>query len=269
MFCIIRSAKTSCASFEECYTILFRVFCALRNWNFYVTTFITSSVTLPKRKAAILKFGPPAISASREVIIARFNAILDKSERTHLYNDWSNNSRGCYSGSVTWILTRFQMMEVGVTLSINLPFRNENIYSCCRLLSFKTEVRCLPLKCVFVDGILLLYCTRWFIMARRPTNNSENLTWKRLTAVFSSVTHSPSAGQEAIWFAQRDLLWGESLKVDQMMPKRILTHRSKTKEVCLESPCIVRGVGFLFRAILYMTWLKKTLTRVLLKRVVR
>ena len=105
MFCIIRSAKTSCASFEECYTILFRVFCALRNWNFYVTTFITSSGTLPKREAAILKFGAPAISASREVIIARFDAILDKSERTHLYNDWSNNSRGCYSGSVTWILT--------------------------------------------------------------------------------------------------------------------------------------------------------------------
>ena len=121
MFCIIRSAKTSCTSFEECYIILFRVFCALRNWNFYVTTFITSSVTLPKREAAILKFGAPAISASREVIIPRYDAILDKSERTHLYNDWR---RRCYSGSVTWILTRFQMMEVGVTLSINLPFRN-------------------------------------------------------------------------------------------------------------------------------------------------
>ena len=38
----------------------------------------------------VLKFSVPAIITSREVIIARYKAILDQSERTHFFNYLSN-----------------------------------------------------------------------------------------------------------------------------------------------------------------------------------
>ena len=42
---------------------------------------------MTKRVAASLKFSSPAIIASREVIIATYDAIFDHLERTHLYNE--------------------------------------------------------------------------------------------------------------------------------------------------------------------------------------
>ena len=51
---------------------------------------ISSSDTLTKREAAILKICPPAIITSVEVIIAEYDAILDQLEREDFYNHLSN-----------------------------------------------------------------------------------------------------------------------------------------------------------------------------------
>ena len=51
---------------------------------------ISSSDTLTKREAAILKICPPAIITSAEVIIAEYDAILDQGERENFYNHLSN-----------------------------------------------------------------------------------------------------------------------------------------------------------------------------------
>ena len=48
--------------------------------------FISSTKTLTKREAAILKVGAPGIITARKVIIA----ILKQSERSHLHNHLSN-----------------------------------------------------------------------------------------------------------------------------------------------------------------------------------
>lgn len=51
--------------------------------------FFSSLVTLTKREVAILKFGVLAIITLRELIIARYNAILDQSEQENLSNHLS------------------------------------------------------------------------------------------------------------------------------------------------------------------------------------
>ena len=51
---------------------------------------ISSSDTLTKREAAILKICPPAIITSAEVIIAEYDAILDQWEHEDFYNHLSN-----------------------------------------------------------------------------------------------------------------------------------------------------------------------------------
>ena len=52
--------------------------------------FFSSSDTLTKREAAILKICPPAIITSAEVIIAEYDAILGQWERENFYNHLSN-----------------------------------------------------------------------------------------------------------------------------------------------------------------------------------
>ena len=51
---------------------------------------ITFSVTLKKRQAAIFEFSASALITLREVIIARYDTILDQPERAHFYNHRSN-----------------------------------------------------------------------------------------------------------------------------------------------------------------------------------
>ena len=51
---------------------------------------ISSSDTLTKHEAAILKICPPAIITSAEVIIAEYDAILGQWERENFYNHLSN-----------------------------------------------------------------------------------------------------------------------------------------------------------------------------------
>ena len=51
---------------------------------------ISSSDTLTKREAVILKICPPAIITSAEVIIAKYDAILGQWERKDYYNHLSN-----------------------------------------------------------------------------------------------------------------------------------------------------------------------------------
>ena len=57
---------------------------------------ISSSDTLAKRKAAILKICPPAIVTSAEVIIAEYDAILGQWERENFYNHLSNYTKASY-----------------------------------------------------------------------------------------------------------------------------------------------------------------------------
>ena len=51
---------------------------------------ISSSDTLTKREAAILKISPPAVITSAEVIIAEYDAILGQWKREDFYNHLSN-----------------------------------------------------------------------------------------------------------------------------------------------------------------------------------
>ena len=57
---------------------------------------ISSSDTLTKREAAILKICPPAIITSAEVIIAEYDAILGQWERENFYNHLSNYTKEYY-----------------------------------------------------------------------------------------------------------------------------------------------------------------------------
>ena len=66
-------------------------------------TFISFTETLTKREAANLKFSTPAIITSSEVIIARYDAILDHSERAHSYKHRSN-----YANYRYWLTTSIQ-----------------------------------------------------------------------------------------------------------------------------------------------------------------
>ena len=60
---------------------------------------ISSSDTLTKREAVILKISPPAIITSAEVIIAEYDAILGQWEGEDFYNHLSNytNNYYCFS----------------------------------------------------------------------------------------------------------------------------------------------------------------------------
>ena len=66
-------------------------------------TFISFTETLTKREAANLKFSTPAVITSSEVIIARYDAIIDHSERAHSYNHRSN-----YANYRYWLTTSIQ-----------------------------------------------------------------------------------------------------------------------------------------------------------------
>ena len=54
------------------------------------SAFLSSRLTLAKCKAAILKSSALAIITSRKVITARYNAILDQSERTLFHSHRSS-----------------------------------------------------------------------------------------------------------------------------------------------------------------------------------
>lgn len=69
---------------KKCHSKHNSSFCALRN-SFFFFTFITSSVTPIKRKAAIFKFSAPVVIETICAIIARYDAILDQSECAHLF----------------------------------------------------------------------------------------------------------------------------------------------------------------------------------------
>ena len=71
----LRLAQFSHLTFEECHCELCGVFGIPRN-AFSFIKLISSSDTLSKREAAILKICPPAIITSAEVIIAGYDAIL-------------------------------------------------------------------------------------------------------------------------------------------------------------------------------------------------
>ena len=66
---------------------------------FSFSKFISSSDTLTKREAAILKICPPAIITSSEVIIAEYDAILGQLEREDFYNHLSNYTNSNYNAS--------------------------------------------------------------------------------------------------------------------------------------------------------------------------
>ena len=66
---------------------------ALYRIEFSPIKFFTSSTTLEKCEAAILKFSPPAIITSGKVMKTRFDAHLDQSECVHLYNYPSNYTK--------------------------------------------------------------------------------------------------------------------------------------------------------------------------------
>ena len=58
---------------------------------------ISSSDTMTKRKAAVLKICAPAIITSAEVIIAEYDAILGQWQGENFYNHLSNYTNGEYS----------------------------------------------------------------------------------------------------------------------------------------------------------------------------
>ena len=60
----------------------------IRNFFFYhVSVFLGN---FAKHEAVILKLSANVIITSREMIISRYDAIPDQSERTHFYNHRSN-----------------------------------------------------------------------------------------------------------------------------------------------------------------------------------
>ena len=63
---------------------------------FSLIKLISSSDTLTKREAVILKIFPPAIITSAEVIIAEYDAILGQWEREDFYNHLSNYTNTWY-----------------------------------------------------------------------------------------------------------------------------------------------------------------------------
>ena len=71
----LRLAQFSHLTFEECHFKLCGVFGIPRNGIFF-HKLISSSDSLTKREATILKICPPAIITSAEVIIAEYDAIL-------------------------------------------------------------------------------------------------------------------------------------------------------------------------------------------------
>ena len=70
-------AQFSHLTFEECHSELCGVFGIPRNGIFF-HKLISSSDTLTKREAAMLKICPPAIITSAEVIIVKYDAILSQ-----------------------------------------------------------------------------------------------------------------------------------------------------------------------------------------------
>ena len=63
----------------------------------FTETLISSSDTLAKREAAILKICPLAIITSAKVIIAEYDAILGQWERENFYNQLSNYTKVDYN----------------------------------------------------------------------------------------------------------------------------------------------------------------------------
>ena len=76
------SLKSVIPNFVACLVLLGMAFSFIK--------LISSSDTLPKREAAILKICPPAIIASAEVIIAEYDAILGQWECENFYNHLRN-----------------------------------------------------------------------------------------------------------------------------------------------------------------------------------
>ena len=86
---LIQSAKTSYLSFEKWHTKLRSIFCAIQKCS----ALITSSITLRKWEAAIVKFSTPAIMTLCKVITRRYDAVLNQSECAHLFNHWRNYTK--------------------------------------------------------------------------------------------------------------------------------------------------------------------------------
>ena len=73
----LRLAQFSHLNFEECHSeLLWGVWYSSPGMAFSFIKLISSSDTLTRREAAILKICPPAIITSAEVIIAEYDAIL-------------------------------------------------------------------------------------------------------------------------------------------------------------------------------------------------
>ena len=64
---------------------------------------ISSSDTLTKREAVILKICPPAITTSAEVIIAEYDAILRQWERENFYDHLGNYTKIIYCYLIIFI----------------------------------------------------------------------------------------------------------------------------------------------------------------------
>ena len=75
---------------------------------------ISSSDTLTKREAAILKICPPAIITSAEMIIAEYDAILGQRDRENFYNHLSSYTKNHY------YIYGFVSQGLGTTKFMNL-----------------------------------------------------------------------------------------------------------------------------------------------------
>ena len=93
---------------------------------FSLIKLISSSDTLTKREAPILKICHPAIITSAEVIIAEYDAILGQWERENFYNHLSNYTKATYYMALShkdWELpnSRIWLAEMDIDRGLDFP----------------------------------------------------------------------------------------------------------------------------------------------------
>ena len=97
---------------------------------------ISSSDTLTKREAAILKICPPVIITSAEVIIAEYDAILGQWERKNFYNHLSNYTNNYYYQKGTtrkqknYGFAQLQVTRVTKSAGIKCHKKDHNLLNC-------------------------------------------------------------------------------------------------------------------------------------------
>ena len=89
---------------------------------------ISSSDTLTKREAAILKICPPAIITSEDVIVAEYDAILGQWEHENFYNHPSNYTKTHYNSTVNSLTILFKNFLGNPVIIRDLAFNREKMY---------------------------------------------------------------------------------------------------------------------------------------------